>query len=163
MAMGKIRGLLMPSKIPNPSINTDALKRAGYLKRRPPMRTIIWLIALFANFGVIVAFAPSTLGGDIVGLCVFGLLFAIGALLVAARLGHLPPWGHKVMLLLCFAVPLLAFVGSLDYGIISGQEFISLIVAVLLGLGSWRAFLLFAPKPIPAVKRDATKAARPLP
>jgi hypothetical protein len=67
------------------------------------------------------------------------------------------------MLLLCLAVPFLAFVGSLDLGTISGQEVISLILAVLLGFGSWRAFLLFAPWPNLAVKQDAPQAARPLP
>jgi Ca2+/Na+ antiporter len=124
------------------------------------MRTLSWVIALLANLGVIAAFAPSTIEGDIVGISASALFLAIGALLVAARLGRLPYWGHKSMLFLCLAVPVLAFVGSLDLGIISGQEFVSIVVAVLLGLGSWRAFLLFAPRPNPAVKRDAPQAAR---
>lgn len=132
-----------------------ALRPAPYLHVRPLMRTLSWLIALLTNLGVIVAFTPSAFEGDIVGIGASALFLAIGAFLVAARLGHPPAWSHKAMLLLCLAVPVLAFVGSLDLGIISGQEVISLIVAVLLGFGSWRAFLLFAPWPNLAVKRRA--------
>jgi hypothetical protein len=127
------------------------------------MRTLSWLIALLANLGVIAGFVPSAIEGDIVGISASALFLVIGVLLVAARLDHPPAWGHKAMLSLCLAVPVLAFVGSLDLGIISGQEFVSIVVAVLLGFGSWRAFLLFAPRPNPAVKRDAPQAARPLP
>ena len=109
------------------------------------MRTLGWLIALLVNFGVIAAFVPSMFDGDIVGFAVSALFAAIGALLVAARVKHLPSWGYTAMKLLCWAVPVFWLAGSLDYGMISGQEFYSLIFAVLLGWGSWRAFLLFAP------------------
>lgn len=119
------------------------------------MQTLCWLIALLANLGVIAAFASSAFEGHIVGISASALFLVIAALLVAARLGHPPAWGHKVMLSLCLAVPVLAFVGSLDLGIISGQEFVSIVVAVLLGFGSWRAYLLFAPRPNTAVKRRA--------
>ena len=109
------------------------------------MRTLGWLIALLVNCAVIAAFAPSMFEGDIVGFVVSALFAAIGVLLVAARVKRLPSWGHAAMKLLCWAVPVLALVASLDYGMVSGQEVYSLIFAVLLGWGSWRAFLLFDP------------------
>ncbi|MBI5007585.1 MAG: hypothetical protein HZB95_10765 [Nitrosomonadales bacterium] len=109
------------------------------------MRTLGWLIALLVNCAVIAAFAPSMFEGDIVGFVVSALFAAIGVLLVAARVKRLPSWGHVAMKLLCWAVPVLALAASLDYGMVSGQEVYSLIFAVLLGWGSWRAFLLFDP------------------
>ena len=127
------------------------------------MRTLGWLIALLANFGVIAAFSPSMFEGDIVGFVASALFAAICVLLIAVRVQRLPSWGHTAMKLLCWAVPVLALAGSLDYGRISGLEAYSLIFAVLLGWGSWRAFLLYAPRPNTAVKRDAPQAARPLP
>ena len=127
------------------------------------MRTLGWLIALLLNFGVVAAFAPSMFDGDIVGFVVSALFAAICVLLIAARIQHLPSWGHTAMKVLCCAVPVLGLAGSLDYGTVSGLEMISLVFALLVGLGSWRAFLLFAPRPNIAVNRDAPTAARPLP
>lgn len=127
------------------------------------MRTLGWLIALLVNCGVVFAFSPSMFEGEIIGFVVSALFTAICALLILARVQHLPSWGHAAMKLLCLAVPVLWLAGSLDYGMISGLEFYSLIFAVLLGWGSWRALLLCAPKPNTAVKRDAPQAARPLP
>ena len=111
------------------------------------MRTLGWLIALLVNFGVIATFAPSMFDGDIVGFVVSVLFAAICILLVVARVQRLPSWGRTAMKLLCWAVPVLALVGSLDLGRISGLEFYSLIFAVLVGWGSWRAFLLYTPRP----------------
>jgi Ca2+/Na+ antiporter len=125
------------------------------------MRTLGWIIALLVNLGVIAAFAPSMFYGDIVGFVVSALFAAICTLLVVARVQHLPSWGHTAMKLLCWAAPVLWLAGSLDYGMISGQEFYSLIFAVLLGWGSWRAFLLYAPRPNPAFERDSAKARSP--
>lgn len=109
------------------------------------MPTLGWLIALLVNCGVLAAFAPSMFEGDIVGFVVSALFAAICVLLVAARVKRLPSWGHVTMKILCWAVPVLALAASLDYGMVSGQEVYSLIFAVLLGWGSWRAFLLFDP------------------
>ena len=132
---------------------------AGLIKIRvrPFMHTLSWLIVLLVNFGVIAAFAPSMADGDLVGTSVSALFAAISALLVAARFRHLPTWGHTAMKLLCWAIPVLALAGSLDYGIVSGQEILSLIVAALIGWGSWRAFLLFAPKANSAVNTGAAR------
>ena len=128
---------------------------------RPFMRTLGWLIALLVNFGVISAFAPGMFQGEFFSFIASVLFAAVCALLVVARVQRLPSWGHTVMKLLCWAVPFLALAGSLDYGMVSGLEVYSLIFAVLLGWGSWRAFLLYAPRPNLAVKRDAPSA-RPL-
>ena len=57
------------------------------------MRTLVWLIVLFANCGVFAAFAPSMFEGDIVGFVASILFAAIGVLLVAARIKRLPSWG----------------------------------------------------------------------
>lgn len=121
------------------------------------MRTLGWLIALLVNFGVIGAFAPTAFVGDVVSLFVSSLFAATGTLLIAARVGRLPFWSHIAMKLLCLAIPVSALLGSLDYGIISRQEFLSIIAAMLLGWGTWRAFLLFAPMPNPAVNTDAVR------
>jgi len=106
------------------------------------MRTLSWVIALLVSFSVIAAFLPSAFNGDIVGFSVSSLFTAIGALLVAARIKRLPSWGHATMKFLCWSVPVLALAGSLDYGIVSGQELFSLMLAVLFGWGIWHAFLL---------------------
>ena len=122
------------------------------------MRTLGWLIALLANFGVFVSFAPTMFDGDIVGFVVSALFVAICILLVVARVQRLPSWGHTAMMVLCWAVPVLWLAASLDYGRVSGLEFYSLIFAALLGWGSWRAFLFYAPRPNTAVKQDAPSA-----
>ena len=109
------------------------------------MRTLGWLIALFVNCAVIAAFSPSVLEGDYVAFSVSALFASIGALLVLVRVKCLPTWGCAAMKLLCWAVPILTFIASLDSGVISGLEVYSLIFAGLLGWGSWRAFLLFDP------------------
>ena len=127
------------------------------------MRTLGWLIALLVNLFVVAAFAPSMLEGDIVGFVASALFATISALLIATRDQRLPSWGHTAMKVLCCAVPVLALAGALDYGRVSGLEMLSLIFAVLVGLGSRRALLLFAPRPNVAVNRDAPTAARPLP
>lgn len=127
------------------------------------MRTIGWLIALLLNGAVVAAFVPSAVTGDIGGLFGSALFAAICALLIAARIQRLPSWAYTAMKVLCCAVPVLGLAGALDYGRVSGLEILSLIFAVLVGLGSWHAFLLFAPRPNIAVNRDAPTAARPLP
>ena len=127
------------------------------------MKTLIWLLALFINLVVAMAFVPSVFEGDIpaqsrvVG-AVIGLLFlAICGFLVAGRIHRLPVWGRSGMKLLCSAIPISWLLGSLDHGMVSGLEFLSLVFAVFLGLGSWRAFLLFAPRPNPSINTDAAQ------
>ena len=125
------------------------------------MRTLGWFIALLVNCGVITTFAPSMFEGDIVGFVVSALFASIGVLLVAARVKRLPSWGHVAMKFLCWAVPILALAASLDYGMVSGLEVYSLIFAVLLGWGSWRAFLLFDPSLTLRSSGTAQKRAAP--
>jgi len=126
------------------------------------MRTLGWLIALLVNFGVIAAFAPRMFYGDVVGFVVSTLFAAICALLVVARVQHLPSWAHTAMKLLCWAVPVLWLAGSLDKGMISGQEMYSIIFAVFLGWGSWRAFLLYSPRSTLRISGTRPEAGEPL-
>lgn len=121
------------------------------------MRTLGWLIALLVNCSVLAAFVPSAFDGDVIAFAVSALFFAIGALLVAARVAHLPYWGYSAMKVLCLTVPISGFVGSLDSGRISGLEFYSLVFAVLFASGVWRAFLLYCPRPNIAVDRGASR------
>lgn len=95
------------------------------------MRTLVWFIALVVNFSVLAAFAPSAFDGDLTALAISAAFFAIGTLLIAARVGRVPYWGFSAMKVLCLTVPVAGFVGSLDSGRISGLEFYSLIFAVL--------------------------------
>ncbi|MBI5790581.1 MAG: hypothetical protein HZA63_03805 [Rhodocyclales bacterium] len=122
------------------------------------MKTLVWSLVLLINLAVAIAFTPSVFEGDIpaqsraIGI-VIGLLFlAICGFLIAARICRLPPWGRLGMKLLCSAIPLSWLLGSLDHGMISGLEFLSLIFAASLGWGSWRAFLLFPPRPNPSLQ-----------
>lgn len=127
------------------------------------MKTLVWLLALILNLVVATAFVPSVFEGGIpaqsraIG-AVIGLLFlAVCGFLIAARIHRLPVWGRSGMKLLCSAIPLSWLLGSLDHGMISGLEFLSLIFVAFLGWGSWRAFLLFPPRPNPSINTDAAR------
>lgn len=124
------------------------------------MRTVFWLIALLVNCSVIVAFMPGVFDGDVVSTAVSAVLFAIGFLLIAARMGRTSSWGDAAMTAICTGIPIALLVGSLDLGRISGLEFYSLVVALLFAWGMWKAFRLFHPRPNIAVNTDAS---RPLP
>jgi hypothetical protein len=127
------------------------------------MKTLVWSLVLLINFAVAWAFVPSVFEGDIpaqsraIGIAIGLLFIAICGLLIAARIYRLPSWGRLGMKLLCSAVPLSWLLGSLDHGMISGLEFLSLIFAAFLGWASWRAFLLFAPRPNPSINTDAAR------
>jgi hypothetical protein len=127
------------------------------------MKTFVWSLVLLGNLAVALAFASLVFKGDItsessiMGI-IFGLLFfAICGMLIAARINCVPPWGRLGMKLLCSAVPLSWLLGSLDSGMISGLELISLIFPAFFGWASWRAFLLFAPKPELFINTDAIR------
>jgi hypothetical protein len=45
---------------------------------------------------------------------------------------------------LCLFLPLLWLLGSLDHGILSGQEILSVVVVAALAWGTWRTFKLFS-------------------
>ena len=127
------------------------------------MKTLVWSFVLLINLGVVLAFAPSVLEGDAptesraVGVVVALLFLTICGLLISARLNRLPSWGSSGMKLLCAAIPLLWLLGSLDHGMVSGLEFLSLVFAALLGWGSWRAFMFFPPRPNPSINTDAAR------
>ena len=127
------------------------------------MRTLGWLIALLVNCSVLAAFVPSAFNGDVIAFAVSAWFIAIGALLVTARIAHVPYWGYSAMRVLCFTVPIAGFVGSLDSGRISGLEFYSLVFAVLFAWGVWKAFLLYCPRPNSSVNPDVAQAPGRLP
>lgn len=117
------------------------------------MKTLGWLIVLLLNLGVATAFAPLVFEGDApvqsraVGTVVALLFFSISGLLITARFDRSPSWARSAMKLLCWAVPVLWLLGSLDYGMVSGHEFLSLFFAAAIAWASWRAFLLFPSQP----------------
>nr|WP_321466776.1 hypothetical protein [uncultured Desulfobulbus sp.] len=127
------------------------------------MKTFIWLLALSINLVGAMAFVPSVFEGDIPAQsraisAVIGLLFfAICGFLVAGRIHRLPVWGRSGMKLLCSAIPISWLLGALDHGMISGLEFLSFILAAFIGWCSWRAFLLFAPRPNQSINTDAAR------
>jgi hypothetical protein len=114
------------------------------------MRTLGWLVALVLNAAVAVVFAPSVADTNApasartIGALVVLLFAAIVGVLLAARMGHLPSWGGRAMRVLVLCVPAAWFLGSLDRGIVSSQEVLSIVVVSVLAYGTWRAFKLFA-------------------
>ena len=127
------------------------------------MKIVLWLLALLINLGVAMAFVPAVFESGIpahsraLGAVIGSLFLAVCCFLVAGRIDRLPVWGRSGMKVLCSAIPLSWLLGSLDHGMISGLEFLSLIFAVFLGWGSWRAFLLFPPRPNPSINTDAAR------
>jgi hypothetical protein len=116
------------------------------------MRTVGWLVALLLNCAVVAAFAPSVFEVEApakaraIGAGVTLVFLSIAVLLALARLARLPSWGPQVMLCLCISLPVLWLLGSLDHGILSGQEFLSVLFISLFAWGTWRAFKLFSPR-----------------
>lgn len=127
------------------------------------MKSILWLLALLINLGVAMAFVPAAFESGIpahsraLGAVIGSLFLALCCFLVAGRMDRLPVWGRSGIKVLCAAIPSSWAIGSLDHGTISGLEFLSLFFAVFLGWGSWRAFLLFPPKPNPFTDTDAAQ------
>lgn len=119
---------------------------------RPVMRTLGWLVALLLNGVVVAAFASSAFEpgapakARAIGAAVAFLFLAIAALLLLARLSRLPAWGSRAMGGLCCSLPVLWLLGSLDHGILSGHEVLSVLFVSLFAWGTWRAFKLFAPR-----------------
>lgn len=109
------------------------------------MRNFIWLVPLLANIGIIALYAPGALSGDMIASVVTILFGLISALLIAARFGRVPPGGYVAMKVTCISVPLVAIVGSLDAGKISGLEFYAIVIAMLFSWATWKTFLLCAP------------------
>jgi hypothetical protein len=115
------------------------------------MRTLGWFTALLLN-GVVV-FAALMLAVDsaspatvrTVACIVAALALSAVALLVLARLTRLPRWGSTAMRYVCLSFPVLWLLGSLDHGILSGQELLSVIVVAVFAWGTWRVFQLHSP------------------
>ena len=98
------------------------------------MKNLVLLFALLLNRSVLVmaGFAAAEPELDAaqritVGLVIFALAASL-VLLLLARVRRLPEHGSRLMASLCLAVPLLWLVGSMDRGIISGQEWAFLVV-----------------------------------
>jgi hypothetical protein len=77
----------------------------------------------------------------VAGIVALALAATIGLLLLA-WLRSLPTNGSRVMGILCLGVPALWLVGSLDRGIVSGQEWAFLIVVCVVTGGTWHVFKL---------------------
>lgn len=107
------------------------------------MNRALWGFALLLDTLAILAtwpfFAsePSTasVGWGAVIVALFGALLAL--LLKPAIFGRHLGTSAKV---LCVAVPAIAFLGSLDTGSISGQEFYAIVLAALVSWLNWAAF-----------------------
>jgi hypothetical protein len=114
------------------------------------MRTLGWLTALLLNGAPVFAFVPTIFEDGApaqaraLGAIVVVLGLAIVGLLLSARLARLPSWGALAMRYLCTSLPVLWLLGSLDHGILSGQELLSIVLVWVFAWGTWRAFKLFS-------------------
>jgi hypothetical protein len=110
------------------------------------MKNLVLLFALLLNgpFLVMAGFAAAEGELDAVPRITAGLVtLALAAslvLLLLARVRRLPEHGSRLMASLCLAVPLLWLIGSMDKGIISGQESAFLIVVCVIAAGTWFVF-----------------------
>jgi hypothetical protein len=116
------------------------------------MRTLGWLCALLVNAtlacgAILYVFEPepSVRERAFAGATGSVLLFIV-ILLLLARFGPLPRWAPKAMSLVCVAIPIVFILGSLDLGIISGLEIISIVFASAFAWGTWFAFSLYSSK-----------------
>ena len=114
------------------------------------MRTLGWLVAVILNVGLCLLpaaliFEPDVplVGRFVAGLTAVGISAAV-SLLVLSRLHRVPEWGISAMRWLCLSYAVLWVLGSLDHGIISGQELLSVLLVSLFAWGTWKAFMLFA-------------------
>jgi len=112
------------------------------------MKTFALILVLLTNAPFLALASVAAAGGElevapriIAGLLALALVAAIGLLLLA-RLRRLPAKGSRVMGALCLAVPVLWLVGSLDRGIVSGQESAFLFVVCVVTGGTWHVFKL---------------------
>lgn len=113
------------------------------------MKNLVLLFALLINgpFLVMAGFAAAESELDAAPRITAGLVTLALAtslvLLLLARVRRLPSHGSRLMACLCLAVPLLWLVGSMDSGIISGQEWAFLVVVCVIAAGTWFAFKSF--------------------
>ncbi len=125
---------------------------AAHFHDRPLMRTAFWLVGLLLHVGLMSALVFAAFDQEMsikeLAVCLsLALLFlAFALLLVLQKLHRLPLWGSRAMKYLCFGLPVLWLLGSLDHGIVSGLEIGSIVAVSLLAWGTWRAFNLFSSK-----------------
>ena len=113
------------------------------------MRTLGWLVAILINGTLAIGFVPGVTAPDasittrlLTVLVVAGLATSVLFLLMA-RLRRVPLWLPRAMRYLCFSFPFLWLVGSLDHGIVSGLELLSVVAIALIAWGTWHVFSLF--------------------
>ena len=112
------------------------------------MKTLGWLVALVGNFLISLAFIQPLLDAEAplkvraISAAIALVSFTATTLLILAKASRIPTHGLKIMRYLCFSIPVLWLLGSLDYGIISGQEFLSSFFVALISWGTWHAFIL---------------------
>ena len=110
--------------------------------------------------------ASLLFGGTLVTVIFAVLLGALLAPRYATRIVS-PVRFTSLAAALCIAVPTVAFLGSLDLGVISSQERLAIFAAVLVGALIWaalkvRVFPSLAEQPRSTIERDAHKSgARP--
>src|SRR5882672_1894965 len=98
------------------------------------MRSVAWAIAVLLNVALAAAFAPAPFEAATppsvrtFSVITVALLVAIVVLLALVRFKRLPKWGSRAMRLLCVVLPAIWLLGSLDSGIVSGQELLSLVL-----------------------------------
>ena len=114
---------------------------------KPQMKNLVLLFALLLNGLVLVMAGFATAEPELdaapritAGLVTFALAVSL-VLLLLARVRRLPEHGSRLMASLCLAVPLLWLVGSMDRGIISGQEWAFLVVVCATAAETWFVFM----------------------
>ncbi len=107
------------------------------------MRTLFWFIVLLVNLGIVLSLTSSLLYGETIIILVFSLFISISILLLMVRMQKLPLWTYNLMQFLCVSIPVLGFIGSIDYGTFSGLEIASIGFFILLGWSSWMSFIFF--------------------
>jgi hypothetical protein len=117
------------------------------------MRRATWALAvLFDVLGIAMGLAhfigeapPLVWFWGAIQVAVFG---ALVTLLVRPRVIPKPAQFAKVARSLCFSLPAIALLGSLDLGIISGLEWFAIFIAALIGALNWVAFNANAMRPV---------------
>lgn len=104
------------------------------------MNRVLWFVALVANaLGVAAAltfFSPEVPASVMTWGLVLVLIFA--GLFFSLLRPQVFRGRKRLAAALCASVPGVAFVGSLDYGMISGLEWVAIAVAALIGWVYWR-------------------------
>ena len=110
------------------------------------MKNLVLLFALLLNGPCLVMAGFAAAEGELdaaprltAGLVTVALAASL-VLLLLARVRRLPEHGSRLMAGLCLVVPILWLVGSMDRGIISGQEWAFQFVVSAIAAGTWFVF-----------------------